>query len=175
MTTIIRNYVHKTHGEIGTAKLEIPEGTWKLNGVELEPGAIEYLANFALQTGQDAYASSKTREEAVAAWEKRIERIQTDSIGMREGGNSEEPWLRFARAIIRAQLNARKDEYKALSTQSERDDMLNDIFDSLPGDVQSAIETDAKADLEAYRAEQKRKAEKAKKVAAKIDTTKLGL
>lgn len=117
--TIKRDFAHKELGAIGAITLIADVASVKLNDKVLPEGAIEYLLTFALQTFQDAYAGAKTKEDATAAFDKKIKRVVEDKIGMREGGGINEE-QRVGRIIVRELINAgkakiTKEAFKALS------------------------------------------------------------
>lgn len=82
---IKRTYEHKRFGEIGAVTLIVPDGTWNLNGVDLTETGIRHLANFALQSFQDAYAGADDWAEAVGLFDKKLGRVLEGTIGVREG------------------------------------------------------------------------------------------
>lgn len=141
---ITRKYVKRAtaksnwDGFVGEVRLRIEGNDWELNGVELAPASKMHLANFALQTLQDAYAGATNMTEAKAAFEKKLDKILNGTIGMR--GVGEDAIMRFVRAIIRPKLTgANKAAYDALDTQRDRDEFLNDIFANLPEEKADAV------------------------------------
>lgn len=83
---IKRYYRHATYGEIGAVTLTVPDEGWSLDGHPLDANSIGHLAMFALQTLQDAYASSKNADEAIGAWTKKYEKLLAGEIGIRAVG-----------------------------------------------------------------------------------------
>lgn len=70
-------------GNIGSVTLTVPDGVWTLNGQALPFASAEYLATFALQSLQDAYAGAETKADAVSEFTKRITRLIDGNIGVR--------------------------------------------------------------------------------------------
>lgn len=83
---ITRKYAHKRFGELATVTLTVPTEGWILNGVALTERSVQHLANFCLQSLQDAYAASQSEDEALAAFEKKLEKILGGTIGIRTSG-----------------------------------------------------------------------------------------
>lgn len=96
----VREYTHKTFGSIGKIVLESDASVIKLNGKPIPEASIEYLLTFALQAFQDAYAGSDNQANAIAAFEKKLERVVEGKIGTREGGGVTEE-VRIARRVMR--------------------------------------------------------------------------
>jgi hypothetical protein len=70
-----------------------------LDGKTLPAASVEYLANFGLQSLQDAYAGKESYEDAKAAWEAKRDALIAGTIGVRTGGV--DPWLADARKAFR--------------------------------------------------------------------------
>lgn len=108
---INRTYSHKRFGEIGSVVLVTPDGDWSLNGTVLPAGSVEHLANFALQTLQDAYAGSENTEDAIDAFNGKLGRIIEGSIGVRgEGAEPADPVSTEAARIAREWWKSRTEE-----------------------------------------------------------------
>ena len=100
MHTFIINRTFAKRGEesaIGTVQLK-GKAELTLDGVALPAQSIEYLANFALQSLQDAYAG-KDGDAAAAAWADKLAKLKDGTIGMSTGGV--DPWLAIARRVFR--------------------------------------------------------------------------
>lgn len=82
---IKREYTHKRFGLIGSVRLTVPTEGWVLDDVPLTAAGVTHLATFALQSLQDAYAGAKDEGEALALWEKKLDRIMEGTIGTRTG------------------------------------------------------------------------------------------
>ena len=107
---IHRKFEHKDFGVIGAVELTVPEDGWSMDGETLSAESVKYLATFALQSLQDAYAASKDRDAAVGAWGKKYDRILGGDIGTREGGKLGGV---KARAVAIAMRHAPKGDPKA--------------------------------------------------------------
>lgn len=79
---IERDYVHKTFGSIGKATLE-GEAILTLNGVELPAASVTALLNHGLQFLQDAYAGSKTTDEATSSFDKKLAKLLSGEFSVR--------------------------------------------------------------------------------------------
>lgn len=104
---IIRNYVHKTFGAIGSVTLIVPNEGWVLQTsdserVELPLSSVEHLANFALQTLQDAYAGADNANEASANWSKKLLKLINGTVGA--GGSPVDPMVYEMRVQLRRAL-----------------------------------------------------------------------
>lgn len=125
----LREFNHRTFGQIGRVVLEADVKVMKLNGLPIPDASVEYLLNFALQSLQDAYAGAKTEAEATGAFGTKLDRLIAGTIGVRLGGGasvSEE--TRVARQITRAKLRAglEKDVYEA--KYKEDDEAVDAVF-----------------------------------------------
>lgn len=135
-----RIYEHRTYGRIGVAKLEITgKGKLALDGQELPERSVEHFLNFALQSLQDAYAGAESADDAKARWEAKRTKILEGTIGVRTGGNGEEPVMRYVRQVLRSLLGDQsKAEYKELEP-SAKNDWLDDKFDGLTEEQQARV------------------------------------
>lgn len=111
---INRTYTHRTLGAIGTVALVIDGDKWSLDGKELPESSITYLATFALQSLQDAYAGAETAEEAVNAWTVKRDKLIAGTIGTRGGGDGVDDRTRVARSVMR---KVAKDKFGAKSPE----------------------------------------------------------
>lgn len=120
---IERTYEHKRFGEIGKVTLEAPDGEWKLNDTVLTAIGTEHLLRFSLQSFQDAYASSDTWEEAVGAFEKKLDRVLEGTIGSREGVTRDPvkaEAIRMASANVKLDPKFKKAEPKEVRAEALR-------------------------------------------------------
>ena len=83
---IERKFEHKDYGEIGAVALTVPTDGWSIDGQPLSEESVKYLATFALQSLQDAYAGAKDSASAIGAFGKKYDRLVNGEIGTREGG-----------------------------------------------------------------------------------------
>lgn len=164
---ITRNFVHREYGEIGEAKLVVPNGKWVLNGTELPEASVEHLATFALQTLQDAYAGAKSEDEATANFAKKLTRLLDGTLGVRTGSGSVNPLDAYVRKVIRANLAAKKAEYTAIPSddQKARQEFLDACFAGLDDDKQEIVLERAQAMLDEDIARRKQ----VKKLASEIN------
>lgn len=152
----VREFNHRTFGQIGRVVLDADVKSVKLNGKDLPIGSIEYLLNFALQSLQDAYAGAKSEAEAQGAFNTKLDRLVAGTIGVRLGGGasaSEE--TKIARQITKAALKAKldKDEFDALT-----DERLDEVFEKNEAKLRPMVD----ARLAELAKERERKAKLAK-------------
>lgn len=137
-TLIKRTYAHRTFGAIGEARLRVmDDGTMEFAigddaFAPLDASGTEHFLMFALQTLQDAYAGSTTRDEACAAFDKKADRIVSGDIGTRGGGVDQ--WTSIARGVVRDQLRkvggAVAAAYKAADDAAGRNAILDAIIET---------------------------------------------
>jgi len=112
---------------IGEAVLVVPSEGWTLNGNKLSDAAVQHLANFSLQSLQDAYAGAKSQVEAIAFFDKKSDAIIAGTIGVRTGGvsNEQTTMRKLARMVFRRDESA--DEYKKFNAteKSEQNESLD--------------------------------------------------
>lgn len=96
-----RSFAHKRFGDIGAVALVIDGDKWTLDGKALPEASIAYLATFALQSLQDAYAGSESADDAVAAFTTKRDKLIEGTIGTRGSGDGADERTRVARSIMR--------------------------------------------------------------------------
>lgn len=162
MTTIKREYDHKTLGHIGAVTLTVPDGEWTLDGKVLPAASVEYLANFALQCLQDAYAGADTLAEAKGKYDKKLDSILNGMVRVNAGQSDVEKTIdMIAKREFRAALS--KDDRKKFDEMDAADTKVRlDAFIKAHADNGRDWTADATADIERRRAEA---AEKAAKIA----------
>src|SRR5687768_7376644 len=96
-----RSYNHKTFGAIGSVVLEVPKGKYRLNGTDLPDVSVTHLMTFALQTLQDAYAGAKSTDEALGAFNQKLDKLLNGTIGTRGSGDGADERTRVARSVVR--------------------------------------------------------------------------
>jgi hypothetical protein len=110
---INRSYDHRggktktPFGHIGDVKFETPKGKYLLNGHELPESSIAHLMDFALQTLQDAYAGSLSRDEALGDFNKKLDKILNGTLGTRSGGDGADERTRVMRSVVHLAAKAR--------------------------------------------------------------------
>jgi hypothetical protein len=162
--TIVRPFDHKTFGRIGTVTLSAGVNDMSLNGTVLPASSIEYLLTFALQNLQDAYAGAESAVEAVARWEKKLDRLLAGTIGTREAGDGASATVRMIRTVLR-ELVRKSDKWAAFKELGESEQ--NEKLDALYAKQSDASAIDAEvAKRIAALAE---KAKQAKALAAMVD------
>lgn len=152
----VREFNHKTFGAIGRVVLDADVKSVKLNGKDLPAGSIEYLLNFALQSLQDAYAGAKNEAEAQGAFNTKLDRLVSGTIGVRlGGGNSVDEATKVARQITKAAFKFKldKDAFDALT-----DDRLDELFEKNEAKLRPMVD----ARLAELTKERERKAKLAK-------------
>jgi hypothetical protein len=102
-----RSYNHKTFGAIGSVVFDVPKGSFKLNGQTLPDASVAHLMTFALQTLQDAYAGAKSTDEALGAFNQKLDKLLNGTIGTRGSGDGADERTRVARAIVRGAVKAK--------------------------------------------------------------------
>lgn len=142
--TITRAYAHKTHGTIGDVEFTYPNGSFKLNGEELPESSVTHLMTFALQSLQDAYAGAKNNDEAVGAFNTKLDRLLKGEIGVRGTGvdSFTKMCQSVAREILRANMKAQGVPYKTFTEKSAEDQA--DIVDKIVNKHRKVIEDRAK-------------------------------
>lgn len=102
-----RNYTHRTFGNIGSVTFDVPNGTFKLNGQKLPDASVAHLMTFALQTLQDAYAGAKSTDEALGAFNGKLDKLLNGTIGTRGSGDGADERTRVARSVVYAAMKAK--------------------------------------------------------------------
>lgn len=102
-----RNYTHRTFGKIGAVTFTAPKGKYLLNGTELPQASVDHLLTFALQTLQDAYAGAKSTDEALGAFNTKLDRLLNGTIGTRGTGDGADERTRVARSVVHAAAKAK--------------------------------------------------------------------
>lgn len=104
---ITRTYSHRTFGQIGSVEFTTPKGKYVLNGTELPESSVAHLMTFALQTLQDAYAGAKDQAEAEGAFNTKLDRLLTGTIGTRGSGDGVDERTRVQRSVTMAAAKAK--------------------------------------------------------------------
>lgn len=163
MTSIVREFNHRTYGAIGRVVLEADVKVLKVNGKPVPDSSVEYLLTFALQSLQDAYAGAKNEAEAKGAFEGKLAKLMEGSIGVRTGGSGVSEETRVARQIVATMLRT-----KYASTWEEvkdlDDDAKNERLDAIFAKNEEKLRPAVDARLEELRKERERKAKLAKNV-----------
>lgn len=81
-----RVYTHKRYGEIARIDIAFPTDGWAINGTPLPERAVQHLVRHATQSLLDSYAGAQTRDLAIAAFDKKFDRILGGEIGIRATG-----------------------------------------------------------------------------------------
>lgn len=135
--TISRAYDHRTFGRIGVVELIVPDTGWELNGNVLSARSIEYLATFALQSLQDAYAGAESADEAIVDFETKRDRVIDGTIGTRAAGVGGKTTVmrQLAKAAIKVHSPALFATFKGMD-----DAELNAILDTRIDEKREAYE-----------------------------------
>lgn len=104
---ITRSFTHRTFGAIGTVTLVGPKGKYMLNDHELPEASVNHLLTFALQTLQDAYAGAKSTDEALGAFNGKLDKLLNGTIGTRSSGDGADERTRVARSVTMAAAKAK--------------------------------------------------------------------
>ena len=120
-----RTYTHRRFGNIGSVTFETPKGKYRLNGTDLPDASVAHLMTFALQTLQDAYAGSDNLAEAQGAFNTKLDRILTGTIGTRGTGDGADERTRVARSVVqaaaKAKFGAKSPEWATFTGLSDED------------------------------------------------------
>jgi hypothetical protein len=111
---INRSYSHKVLGAIGNVTLVVPDGEWTLDGQVLPTQSVAHLANFALQTLQDAYAGKESITDAIRAFTDKYDRLVEGTLGTRSGGGVDETTAvqrMIARGVLKTKLGGKSPEW----------------------------------------------------------------
>ena len=109
-----RTFTHRTFGKIGDVAFTVPKGRYAINGNELPESSVSHLMVFALQTLQDAYAGAKSTDEALGAFNGKLDKLLNGTIGTRGSGDGADERTRVARQIVRGLVKAK---YGSKSTE----------------------------------------------------------
>lgn len=136
-TTVARTFEKREtaknawNGRIGHAELVMSakggELNVTLNGKTLPQSMIDYLMTYSLQSLQDSYAGAENLTEATASFEKRLDAIQSGTIGVRTGAGASEETI--------VQRMVAKAAYFASAKVSDAD---REAFNKLDDDKQNA-------------------------------------
>lgn len=102
-----RNFTHRTYGNIGAVTFGVPKGKYTLNGTELPESSVAHLMTFALQSLQDAYAGAKSTDEALGAFNGKLDKLLNGTIGTRGSGDGADERTRVARSIMHGLVKAK--------------------------------------------------------------------
>lgn len=102
-----RNFTHRTFGAIGSVVFTVPKGKYAINGTELPQSSVDHLMVFALQTLQDAYAGAKSTDEALGAFNGKLDKLLNGTIGTRGSGDGADERTRVARQLVRGLVKAK--------------------------------------------------------------------
>lgn len=158
--TINRSYTHRTYGAIGEVELVAPGGKYVLNGEELPAQSVEHLLTFALQTLQDAYAGADNADEAVGAFNGKLDRLIAGTLGTRSGGGGVDEFTVVMRQVVRgavkAKLGAKSPEWSDFTGLS--DDAQNERLAAIYAKNEKAFKPVIEAKIAERAAERERKA-----------------
>ena len=102
-----RSYTHRTFGAVGSVTFEVPKGKYRLNGHDLPDASVAHLMTFALQTLQDAYAGAKSTDEALGAFNGKLDKLLNGTIGTRGTGDGADERTRVARSVVQQAAKAK--------------------------------------------------------------------
>jgi hypothetical protein len=120
-----RTFTHRTYGKVGDVVFTTPKGKYVLNGTELPDNSVAHLMTFALQTLQDAYAGAKSTDEALGAFNQKLDKLLNGTIGTRSGGDGADERTRVARSVVhsaaKAKFGAKSPEWATFTGLSDAD------------------------------------------------------
>lgn len=102
-----RSFMHRTFGAIGAVAFVTPNGKYTINGTVLPESSVAHLMTFALQTLQDAYAGAKSTDEALGAFNGKLDKLLNGTIGTRSAGDGADERTRVARSVTMAAAKAK--------------------------------------------------------------------
>lgn len=114
-----RTFTHRTFGALGAVTFTVPKGKFAINGNELPESSVAHLMTFALQTLQDAYAGAKSTNEALGAFNGKLDKLLNGTIGTRGTGDGADERTRVARSLmhglVKAKFGAKSSEWAAFT------------------------------------------------------------
>lgn len=102
-----RTFTHRTFGAIGAVTFTAPNGKYAINGTVLPDASVAHLMTFALQTLQDAYAGAKSTDEALGAFNGKLDKLLNGTIGTRGTGDGADERTRVARSVVQQAAKAK--------------------------------------------------------------------
>jgi hypothetical protein len=102
-----RTFTHRAFGAIGAVTFTVPKGKFAINGQELPDSSVAHLMTFALQTLQDAYAGAKSTDEALGAFNGKLDKLLNGTIGTRGTGDGADERTRVARSVVQQAAKAK--------------------------------------------------------------------
>lgn len=137
-----RKFTHRTFGHIGDVTFTVPKGKFAINGQELPDTSVAHLMTFALQTLQDAYAGAKSTDEALGAFNGKLDKLLNGTIGTRGTGDGADERTRVARSVVqqaaKAKFGAKSPEWATFTGLS--DDEQNAKLDEWYADNREAFD-----------------------------------
>lgn len=122
---ITRNFTHRTFGAIGSVTFAAPKGKFILNGNELPETSIEAILRHGLQILQDAYAGSKSTDEATGDFNCKYDKLINGTLGVRGSGDGADERTRVARSVTmsaaKAKFGAKSPEWATFTGLSDDD------------------------------------------------------
>lgn len=131
-----RTFTHRTFGNIGSVVFAAPKGKYAINGTELPESSVAHLMTFALQTLQDAYAGAKSTDEALGAFNGKLDKLLNGTIGTRGSGDGADERTRVARSVTmsaaKAKFGAKSPEWATFTglTDDERNAKLDGWYEA---------------------------------------------
>lgn len=148
----IRSFDHRggkdkpAFGHIGKVTFTVPKGKYAINGTELPQSSVDHLMVFALQTLQDAYAGAKSTDEALGAFNGKLDKLLNGTIGTRGSGDGADERTRVARQIVRglvkAKYGASSPEWKTFTglADAEQNAKLDAMFAANEAAIAPAVD-----------------------------------
>lgn len=167
--TIARTFDHKTFGRIGLVELTASVGEVKLGDTVLPQTSVEYLLTFALQNLQDAYAGAESADEAVARFQKKLDRLLTGTIGTREAGSGVSGEVKVRRSVMKTLLGKTEKGKAMLAEVGDDKELLASLLDMVFDKQSDARKANIMADVAERIAIAKAKAAQAATLADSIE------
>jgi len=138
----VRNFTHRMFGKVGDVVFTTPKGAYKINGTELPESSVAHLMTFALQTLQDAYAGAKSTDEALGAFNGKLDKLLNGTIGTRGSGDGADERTRVARSImhglVKAKFGAKSTEWATFTGLADAEQ--NAKLDAMVAANQAALD-----------------------------------
>jgi hypothetical protein len=164
MTDIVREFIHRTYGNIGRVVMAADVKEVKINGKVLPESSVEYLLNFALQSLQDAYAGSDNPAEAKGAFDTKLDKLLAGTMGTRTGGSGVTEEVRIARTIVKAMLLKQLTGDELATFKELKDAALDARLDEVYTKNEAKIKPAVEERIKELAAERARKAKLADKI-----------
>lgn len=143
MPTIKREFVRKG-SHVGSVTFDAPDGDYVVNGQTLPESSVTHLLTFALQTLQDAYAGAKDESEAKGAFDGKLDKLLSGTIGTRGVASGRPAWWGEVVKIIRPAVRDRDADAYKNADAATINRWIAEAYDGLPDAKRDAVDKMAK-------------------------------